>query len=61
MPSETLASVEILNEPEGSFYSLDGGASRIGPFKSEEVATTAAMTFLEQQFTAFVKSALFGA
>ena len=61
MPSDdSLAQIIILNEPEGSFFSLDNGESRIGPFKNEEAATKAALSFLEESFAELVKNTLFG-
>lgn len=56
----TVATVTIEEDEGDFFYSLDGGASRVGPYETEVAATRAATALLETAYAEFVKAQLFG-
>ena len=60
MTDRVLATASVLEDGGSFFYSLDDGASRVGPYDSQEAATEAATAFLTETYTRFVQEALFG-
>lgn len=50
-----------VSEDEGQFFfSLDHGASRAGPFDTEEAATDAASDLIADAYAEMMRKALFG-
>lgn len=61
MTERTLATITVEDDEEGNFfYSLDDGASRVGPFESKDAAVEAASEMIAEAFAKAAKAALFG-
>lgn len=56
----TVATISVIEDEGGFFYSLDHGASRVGPFETEGAATDAASDMLTEAFADMARQALFG-
>lgn len=60
MTDKTIVTASIIEEAGEFFFSLDDGASRAGPYPSQEAAEEAVTALLEESFTRFAEEALFG-
>lgn len=60
MTEKVIANVSVIEDEAEFFFSLDDGASRVGPFETQEAAVGAASDFLAETFAAAAKAALFG-
>lgn len=56
----TVATVTIEEVDGKFFFSLDGGASRAGPYDTEEAATAAVTTMMQEAFANLALKTLFG-
>ncbi|NKX37738.1 hypothetical protein HGG70_07375 [Rhodobacteraceae bacterium R_SAG4] len=60
MTDKTIVSASIFDEAGEFFFTLEDGASRVGPYATQELAEQALSDLLEQSFTRFAEEALFG-